>query len=579
MENRHSSFILKVFFPACLGFVLFVTALFCAANCQAASITLAWDQSPDPVTRYTVFYGTESVRNHSSTPMPAGINLTLTIPIPTPGTYYFAIKAYYYNNESDFSNELICKIDDTGVTTISSTSTTSTATSTLPTTSSASSTPTTSPATSSLPNSSSTSSAPAAFTTTSIIPTSTSSLPNTSSTIPGSTTSTTADTDTTKKFVLGGKGAGAIAGETSDQTALTETEPTFTEQGAIAVFSNSDITAQLSVAWDDYNALNGEARIATGDIDGDGKKEVIIGLGPVEGNSEIPGGKFQILEDDFTSLGWGQIDWPEYNALNGETWPACGDIDGDGVDEILIGLGIGGVGRVEIFKVRKGKAVHVAWIKVDWEDYCIQGGGVRPACGNINLDRRDEIILGLYPPNDLFLPEGKFEVLDGSTKHLAWGVVDWPEYNALNGETRPACGDINRTMRDEILLGLGTGSGGKIPVYSYNLGKIMLKTWLKAGTPVYSSENGETRVACGDIDGDGIDEILIGFGQGGQGMMELHDDALHDFSILSSLQMPDENYNIAFGGTYPAIQDAKNKYSRIMNLFLKSLSNKRPKEK
>ena len=377
---------------------------------------------------------------------------------------------------------------------------------------------------------------------------------------------------------MGGKGSGSITGGTSGQTALTETETPITEQGAIAVFSNSDITAQLSVGWDDYNALNGEARIATGDIDGDGKKEIIIGLGPVEGNSEIPGGKFQILDNDFTSLGWGQVDWPEYNALNGETWPACGDIDGDGVDEILIGLGVGGDGRVEVFKVKNGKAVHVAWIKVGWEDYCIQGGGVRPACGNINLDRRDEIILGLYPPNDLFLPEGKFEVLDGSAKHLAWGKVDWDDYNAKNGETRPACGDINRTMRDEILLGLGTGSEGKIPVYSYNLGKVTLKTWLLAGTTDYRTENGETRVACGDIDGDGIDEILIGFGQGGQGMMELHDDALHDFNILSRLQMPDENYNIAFGGTYPAIQDTKNKYSRIINLFLKSLSNKRPKQ-
>ena len=331
------------------------------------------------------------------------------------------------------------------------------------------------------------------------------------------------------------------------------------------------------MGWDDYNALNGEARIATGDIDGDGKKEIIIGLGPVEGNSEIPGGKFQILDDDFTSLGWGQIAWPDYNAVNGETWPACGDIDGDGVDEILIGLGIGGDGRVEVFKFKRGRAVHVAWIKVGWEDYCVAGGGIRPACGNIDFDRKDEIILGLYPPNNVFLPEGKFEILDGSAKHLAWGVVDWPEYNALNGETRPASGDINRTIRDEILLGLGKGSEGKIPVYSYILGAVKLKTWLQAGTSSYRTENGETRVACGDIDGDGVDEILIGFGKGGQGMMELHDDALHDFSILSRLQMPDERYSIAFGETNPAIKDIKSDYSRIMNLFLKSLSNKRPK--
>jgi hypothetical protein len=378
---------------------------------------------------------------------------------------------------------------------------------------------------------------------------------------------------------MGGKGSGSIAGGTlavkSEQRALAATDPAFTDQRAIAIFEDLDIASQLSVGWDDYNDLNGEARIATGDIDGDKKDEIIIGLGPVEGNAAIPGGKFQILDDDFTNLGWGQIDWNDYNSINGESWPACGDIDGDGADEILIGMGAGGNGRIEVFKFKNGQAVHALWIKVGWEDYCIAGGGVRPACGNIDFDRKEEIILGLYPVNDVFLPEGKFEVLNNNAKHLAWGVVDWPDYNALNGETRPACGNINRTVRDEILLGLGTGSGGRIPVYAYGLGTVTLKTWLKADASDYRDENGETRLACGDMDGDGLDEILIGFGQGGQGMMELHDDGLHDFSIISSLLIPDDNYNIVNGEAYPAIKNTKSDFSRIMNFFLQSMSNKR----
>ena len=143
----------------------------------------------------------------------------------------------------------------------------------------------------------------------------------------------------------------------SAQSSLAATNPALTDQGAISIFENSDITAQLSVGWKEYNDLNGEARIATGDIDGDKKDEIIIGLGPVAGNAAIPGGKFQILDHDFTSLGWGQIDWDDYNSINGESWPACGDIDGDGIDEILIGLGAGGNGRVEVFKFKNGQAV------------------------------------------------------------------------------------------------------------------------------------------------------------------------------------------------------------------------------
>ena len=39
--------------------------------------------------------------------------------------------------------------------------------------------------------------------------------------------------------------------------------------------------------------------------------------------------------------------------------------------------------------------------------------------------------------------------------------------------------------------------------------------------------------------------------------------------------MPDEDYNIAIGETYPAIKGIKSKFPRIMDLFLKSFSKKR----
>ena len=77
----------------------------------------------------------------------------------------------------------------------------------------------------------------------------------------------------------------------------------------------------LRVGWSAYNTASGETRIATGDIDGDGKDEIVMGLGPVSGNSGIPGGWFEVLDDDYSHLGWGRISWSGYNSANGETWP------------------------------------------------------------------------------------------------------------------------------------------------------------------------------------------------------------------------------------------------------------------
>ena len=54
-----------------------------------------------------------------------------------------------------------------------------------------------------------------------------------------------------------------------------------------------------------------------------------------------------MLDDDLTHLSWGRISWSDYDELNGESWPAAGDIDGDGIDEIIVGLGSSGQGRFE----------------------------------------------------------------------------------------------------------------------------------------------------------------------------------------------------------------------------------------
>ena len=115
IEKWCSSFFLKIYFPACLWVVFFVTALLCVADCHAANVTFAWDASPDPVTGYTVFYGEQSVLANPSTPKSVGNVLQCTIVGLLPGhTYYFAVKASYYNNESGFSNEVTYTVLDDG---------------------------------------------------------------------------------------------------------------------------------------------------------------------------------------------------------------------------------------------------------------------------------------------------------------------------------------------------------------------------------------------------------------------------------------------------------------------------------
>ena len=164
--------------------------------------------------------------------------------------------------------------------------------------------------------------------------------------------------------------------------------------------------------------------------------EIIIGLGRVPGDSSIPAGWFEVLDDDATGVVWGRLQWTDYNTANGETRPACGDVDGDGQDEIIIGLGPGGSGSFEVFDYATGKLNHKAWSRTEWSIYNSTNGETRPACGDVDGDGTDEIIIGLGADG-----AGWIEVLDDASSgyaHIAWSQVHWTLYNDSNGETWPA---------------------------------------------------------------------------------------------------------------------------------------------
>jgi hypothetical protein len=355
----------------------------------------------------------------------------------------------------------------------------------------------------------------------------------------------------------GGYWHGFVAKLTHVVTVVTGLGPT--SGGYIEAFSEDYSHADwLRVGWDAYNSANGEARLAKGDVDGDGKDEFVLGLGPVPGHPALPGGRFELLDDDYTHLGWGQVQWTGYNSANGESWPACGDVDGDGRDEIVIGLGSGSGGWFEVFEYSAGNVTHRDWAYVNWKGYNTANGETRPACGDVDADGRDEIVVGLGGGSG-----GYLEVFDDAVAgyaHMGWPRVQWKGYNTANGETRPACGDIDGDGRDEIVVGLGNGSGGYMEVFDDAVGGYGHMGWPRVQWKGYNATNGETRPACGDIDGDGRDEIVVGLGPcAGQpypsGYLEILDDSIAGHVHLDWSRVQWKGYNAANGETWPAVKE------------------------
>ncbi|MBV5273760.1 MAG: FG-GAP repeat protein [Lamprocystis purpurea] len=326
---------------------------------------------------------------------------------------------------------------------------------------------------------------------------------------------------------------------------------------------NRTLEQRVASGWSAYNALSGETRVATGDIDGDGKDEVVIGFAPVS-QSGIPGGRFQILDDDFSHLLWGQVDWPDYNAASGETRPAVGDIDGDGKDEIIIGLGQGGDGKMAIFRLTDRALSPIGWADINWPDYGQANGETWPALGDIDGDGRDELVIGLGSGGfGIFLVKNGFDAARLTAGVDPWrdevqGNLSWAEYAAQVGETRPALGDLNGDGNQEIVIGLGPGGGGTIEVFDYVQSAVVHMASAGVHWPDYNILNGETRPVVGDIDGDQRGEILVGLGDGGGGYVDLLDDAQTQFLNLDSLRSGTAAYQAANGGFWPAVKRERN---------------------
>ncbi len=196
--------------------------------------------------------------------------------------------------------------------------------------------------------------------------------------------------------------------------------------------------------------------------------------------------------------------------------PALGDLDGDGDLEVA----------VEGFDRRLHAWHHDGTVVAGWPitrdngDLLTRGGWSSPAIGDIDDDGLSEVVFGTDSPAWI---DGQAPDYSKATLWAMNGdstvVPGFPVTTDQMIQSSPALGDIDNDGKLEIVVGTGDGISGS--------GGHKVHAWNGDGTPVSgwpqpTIENMPAPPALGDITGDGVLDVVIGCGNGSGNCKQLY---------------------------------------------------------
>lgn len=259
--------------------------------------------------------------------------------------------------------------------------------------------------------------------------------------------------------------------------------------------------------------FKGGVRVATGDVNGDGIPDIIA----ARGAGSTPEVKVFDGKDGTTPL----ASFLAYDAkFKGGVFVATGEVNGDGTTDIITAPGSGAAQKSDLaVPPIKGSAppvkvfggvTGVPLMSFFGEDPKFKKG-LSVAVGDVNGDGTPDIITGVGPGGPPFV-----NVFDGKTGSL---TNTFPAFDTkFKGGVFVAAGDLDGDGKAEIIVGAGRGGAPHVKVFNGTTAE-QTRDFL-AFTPAFK---GGVRVAVGDLNGDGKNDIITGTGNGGGALVNSFD--------------------------------------------------------